>query len=87
VDLILTTRAIYKLRPGTEWILDEHTGLKFIDPSITVPTDSEIAEAIEEILADDKAKADAKAKAKASAEAKFAALGLTVDEIAALLSQ
>jgi hypothetical protein len=86
MNLILTTRAIHKLRPGTEWILDENTGLKFIDESIKVPTNAEIAQAIEEVLADDEAKAEAKANAKASAEAKFAALGLTADEIAALLS-
>jgi hypothetical protein len=85
MDLILKTRAIHKLRPGTEWILDEHKGLSFFDPSITIPTDAEIESAMEEIKADDEAKAQAKAEAKASGKAKLAALGLDADEISAII--
>jgi hypothetical protein len=85
MDLILKTRAIHKLRPGTEWILDEHKGLSFFDASIIIPTDAEIESAMEEIKADDEAKAQAKAEAKASGKAKLAALGLDVDEISALI--
>lgn len=86
MDLILKTRALYKLRPGTEWILDEHKGLSFITEGIEVPTDAEIEQAAKEILADDAAKAQSKAKALASGKAKLAALGLDADEISALIS-
>jgi hypothetical protein len=86
MDLILKTRAIYKLRPGTEWTLDEHKGLSFITEGIEVPTDAEIEQAAEEILADDAAKAQAKTEAQASGKAKLAALGLDADEISALIS-
>ena len=82
MDLILKTRAIHKLRPSTQWILDEHKGLSFITEGIEVPTDAEIEQVAEEILADDAAKAQAKADAKASAQAKLAALGLSAEEIA-----
>lgn len=85
MDLILKTRAIHKLRPDTEWILDEHKGLSFLDSSVTIPTDAEIELAIEEIKADDEAKEKAKAEAKASGKAKLAALGLDSDEISALI--
>lgn len=84
MDLILQTRAIHKLRPNTAWTLDEHKGLCFNDEKITKPTDAEIEQAAQEILASDAAKAQAKADAKASAKAKLAALGLTADDIAAL---
>lgn len=85
MDLILKTRAIHKLRPNTEWILDENKGLSFITEGIEVPTDAEIEQAMTEVLADDATKAQAKAEAKASAKAKLAALGLDADEISALL--
>lgn len=87
MDLILKTRALYKLRPNTEWTLDEHKGLNFITKGVEVPTDDEIDEAVKEIIADDLAKAKAKADALASAEAKLKALGLNADELKALLSK
>jgi len=84
MDLILHTRAIHKLRPNTEWTLDENNGLVFITPDIKNPTEAEITQAIKEIKsADEQAEAD-KLAAKQSAQAKLAALGLTADEIAAL---
>ena len=85
MDLILQTRAIHKLRPNTSWTLDEHKGLSFNDGKITKPTDAEIKQAAEEILADDAAKTQAKAEAQASGKAKLAALGLDADEISALI--
>jgi hypothetical protein len=85
MDLILKTRAIHKLRPGAEWILDENTGLTFKDKNIAKPSDEEIEQAMSEIVADDAIKAEAKAEAQASAKAKLAALGLNADEIAALI--
>jgi len=85
MDLILKTKAIHKLRPNTEWILDENDGLKFLDESIIAPTNKEIEQAIVEIEIDDAKKLKDKQKAKDSAVEKLAALGLTVDEVTALL--
>lgn len=85
MDLILQTRAIHKLRPNTEWTLDENNGLVFITPKITNPTEAEITQAMTEIeSADEQAKAD-KLAAKKSAQAKLAALGLTEEEVASIL--
>lgn len=85
MDLILHTRAIHKLRPNTEWTLDENDGLVFITPNVTNPTEAEITKAKTEIeFADEQAKAD-KAAAKQSAQAKLAALGLTEEEVASIL--
>ena len=84
MDLTLKTKAIHKLRPNTEWSLDENESLSFKDESIVVPTDAEINEAIEQVKADEIAEAEAKAKARAAAQAKLAALGLTVEDLTAL---
>jgi hypothetical protein len=85
MDLILKTRAIHKLRPNTEWTLDENNGLIFITPNVTNPTQSEITKAMTEIKsADEQAEAD-KVAAKQSAQAKLAALGLTANEVAAIV--
>ena len=85
MDLILQTRAIHKLRPNTEWTLDENNGLTFITPNITKPTEVEITQAMAEIeSADEQAKAD-KLAAKQSAQAKLAALGLSADEVTAII--
>jgi hypothetical protein len=85
MDLILHTRAIHKLRPNTEWTLDENNGLVFITPNVTNPTQAEITKAMTEIeSADEQTKAD-KLAAKQSAQAKLAALGLTKEEVASIL--
>jgi hypothetical protein len=84
MDLVLQIKAIHKLRPNTEWALDEHTGLSFKDKSIVVPTEAEIDEAVKQIKADEIAEAKAKTKAKEAAQAKLAALGLTVEDLKAL---
>lgn len=71
---------------ATKIIVDCSTGEQRIEPL----TESELAqrqadaEAYAQIKAAEQAEEAAKAEAKASAEAKLAALGLTVDEIAAL---
>jgi len=85
MDLILKTRAIHKLRPGTEWILDQNTGLTFKDKNIAKPSDEEIEQTMSEVIAEDAMKAQAKSDLQASAKAKLAALGLNADEIAALI--
>ncbi len=84
MDLILKTRAIHKLRPNTEWSLDENESLIFKDESIVVPTEAEIDEAVKQIKADEIAEAKAKVKAREAAQAKLAALGLTVEDLQAL---
>jgi len=85
MDLILQTRAIHKLRPNTEWTLDENNGLIFITSNVTNPTEAEITQAMTEIeSADEQIKVD-KANAKQSAQAKLAALGLTDDEVTAII--
>jgi len=85
MDLILKTRAIHKLRPNTEWTLDENDGLTFITPDIKNPTQAEITQAMTEIESADKQNKTDKLAAKQSAQAKLAALGLTADEVAAIV--
>ncbi len=82
MDLILKTRAIHKLRPNTEWVLDEHKGLSFKDESIVVPTEAEIDAAIEQIKADEITQAATKATQR---QALLTRLGLTEDEARLLL--
>jgi hypothetical protein len=82
MDLILKTRAIHKLRPNTEWVLDEHKGLSFKDESIVVPTETEIDAAIEQIKADEITQAATKATQR---QALLTRLGLTEDEARLLL--
>lgn len=84
MDIVLKTRAIHRLRPQSGWILDENTGLSFMDASIVPPTETEITAMMEQIQKEDaQAEADKAAKRKA-ALAKLAALGLTTDDLSAL---
>jgi hypothetical protein len=83
MDLILKTRAIHKLRPNTEWVLDEHTGLSFRDESIVVPTNAEIDSAMEQIKTDEITEAATKATQR---QAILDRLGLTSEEANLLLS-
>jgi len=82
MNLILTTRAIHRLRPNSEWVLDEHTGLKFFDETTSVPTDVEIQQAIEEIKTEDAEKIISQA---AKRQALLDKLGITEDEARLLL--
>jgi hypothetical protein len=84
MDPILTIRAIHRLRPNSEWVLDEHTGLKFFDETISVPTDAEIQQAIEEIKTEDAEKIILQAVKRQAALDKLAALGLNTDDLKAL---
>ena len=83
------TDAILKLRPNSDFQIegDALEGLTFLNASkdLTKPTQTEVDNALQE-LESDAAKTEAdKAKAKASAETKLAALGLTADEVAAIV--
>jgi hypothetical protein len=82
MDLVLQIKAIHKLRPNTEWALDEHTGLSFKDESIVVPTDAEIDEAMKQIKADEITEAATKATQR---QALLTRLGITEDEARLLL--
>jgi len=83
------TDAILKLRPNSSFQIegDALEGLTFLNDSkgLTKPTQVEVNNTLQE-LESDAAKAEVdKAKAKASAETKLAALGLTADEVAAIV--
>ena len=78
--------AIFELAPNAQFTYqnDDLNTLKWLDESIPKPDIKDIeAKAKTLIIEAEKAK-EAKATAKASALAKFAALGLTPDEVASL---
>jgi hypothetical protein len=80
--------AVYKLNPTAEFVITGDTleGLQFIKPKTAkIPTQSEIDQALADLEADALAQAEAKSAAKASAIAKLSGLGLTSDEVLALL--
>jgi DNA-binding NarL/FixJ family response regulator len=78
----MLTRALNALRPNEEFTLndDDLSTIRWNSGSVTTPTQVEIDAKIAELEAADAAKVDA----RQSALAKLAALGLTVEEIAAL---
>ena len=79
--------AIFLLKPNSEFSLtdNDYSTIKWDSLDGDAPTQSEIDAAIK-IVKTNKAKAEAdKAEAKASAQAKLAALGLTDDEVAAIV--
>jgi hypothetical protein len=79
---MMLTRALNALRPNEEFTLndDDLSTIRWNSGSVTTPTQVEIDAKIAELEAADAAKVDA----RQSALAKLAALGLTVEEIAAL---
>jgi hypothetical protein len=50
MDLFMKTKALHKLRPNTEWRLDEENGLQFFDKEVQIPTDEEIESAAAIVL-------------------------------------
>ena len=79
--------AIFLLRPDSEFSLtnDDYSTIKWDKLEGDAPTQSEITAAIKVVKANEaKAEAD-KAVAKASAQTKLAALGLTPDEVTAII--
>ena len=79
--------AIYLLRPNSEFSLtnDDYATIKWDKLEGDAPTQSEITAAIKVVKANEAKAEAAKADAKASAQAKLAALGLTEDEVRAII--
>jgi DNA-binding NarL/FixJ family response regulator len=79
---MMLTRALNALRPNEEFTLnnDDLSTIRWNSGSVTTPSQEEIDAKVAELEAADAAKVDA----RQSALAKLAALGLTVEEIAAL---
>jgi hypothetical protein len=80
-------QALVSLRPGAVWALHgfEYSGLEWRDEIQTKPTEEEINAEIERIKAEVATEKQAAETAKQSALAKLTALGLTADEVKALL--
>ena len=70
---------------GSEWTLDgeEYTGLTWLSDT-PKPTKAKLDGYWDEVQAEIVAKAEGKIQAKTAAQAKLAALGLTVEDLAAL---
>jgi hypothetical protein len=85
--MITTSQAVQSLRPGVEWSMsgDDVEGIIWhtegVEPLTTAEVQAEI-QRLEQVAVDE---VDARAALRASAEAKLAALGLTVDEITAIV--
>ena len=85
--MITTQKAVMSLRPNTEWSMNGndvenitwHT--EGVEPLTTAEVQAEM-QRLEQVAVDE---VDARAALRASAEAKLAALGLTVDEITAIV--
>ena len=85
--MITTAQAVMSLRPNIEWTMDGddvenitwHT--EGVEPLTTAEVQAEM-QRLEQVAVDE---VDARAALRASAEAKLAALGLTVDEITAIV--
>ena len=72
--------------PGRQWKLEghEYSGLTMLDDGVK-PSQKSLDDVWPEVLTEIAAEAEAKIAARQSALAKLAALGLTNDEIAALV--
>jgi hypothetical protein len=83
---MIRIRAIQALRPGIGFTMinNDLSEVVWDIKETTTPTEAEVIAKIAELEAADAQEIIDKAAAKASAEAKLAALGLTVEEIAAL---
>ena len=87
MDEILLNKAIHLLQPNSEFVFTngDYSTIQWHKLEGKEPTQSEITAAIKTIETN-KAKAEAdKAAAKQSAQAKLAALGLTDDEVKAII--
>ena len=85
--MITTQQAVVSLRPNIEWTMngDDVEGIAWhtegVEPVTTAEVQAEI-QRLEQVAVDE---VDARVALRASAEAKLAALGLTVDEITAIV--
>ena len=85
--MINTAKAVASLRPNVEWTMTDddvenitwHT--EGVEPLTTAEVQAEM-QRLEQVAVDE---VDARVALRASAEAKLAALGLTVDEITAIV--
>jgi hypothetical protein len=84
IDLIVD--AIKLLKPGSQFVLkeDDYSTIEWHVLDGDAPTQAEIDAAIEQVKANDLALETQAQAAKASAQAKLEALGLTLDDLAAL---
>lgn len=84
---MITMRAIRELRPNASFSItgDDLSTLIWITDGVTSPTQEEVNTKIAELEAEDAQAIVNANNAKAAAEAKVSALGLTVDDIKALL--
>lgn len=80
-------QALVSLRPGAVWTLNgfEYSGLDWQDETQTKPTEEEINAEIERIKIEVKAEQQAAIDAKQAAQDKLAKLGLTPDDLKAIL--
>lgn len=86
--MIDTAQAIISLRPGIEWTMDgdDVENITWHTEGVEPLTSAEVAAEItrlEQVAVDE---VDARVALRASAEAKLAALGLTLDEITAIVA-
>ncbi len=74
-------KALMALRPGKEFVFDNDdlSTVRWLDPEVTTPTQ-------EEVDAELARQAQEEVDKKATAEVKLQALGLTVEDLKALLS-
>lgn len=79
-------KAIYLLRPTAEFSFDDNDYSTIVWNKLEgdAPTQSEVDAAIEQVKANEAQAILDKAAARETAQAKLAALGLTVDDLAAL---
>ena len=86
--MITTAQAVMSLRPGVEWTMngDDVEGIIWHSEGVQPLTSKQVAAEVKRLEQAEIDDAAAKAAARESAEAKLAALGLTADEVAALLS-
>ena len=84
--MIGKSQSVASLRPGTEWVMrgEDVAAIEWITPGVEPLTETEVAAEVarlEQAAIDDAA---AKEAARESGRAKLLALGLTVDEVAAM---
>lgn len=79
--------AIRNLKPNSEFVIidKDYSTIEWLSLEGDAPTQSQIDAEIESIKANELAETNAHAAAKQSAMDKLAALGLTADEVAALI--
>jgi hypothetical protein len=84
---MIKVRAIQALRPGIGFTIinNDLSEIVWDVEGTTAPTEAEVTAKIAELEAADAQEIINKAAAKATAEVKLAALGLTADEVAALI--